>query len=136
MQLIQAYETFAGPAERIDAVWRLPMHAAVVSMALGRKAVELGIAPQRLHHVPNGLDHSVFSPSRPVVGRPPRLSFLAHETPVKGLAEAIAVARGVHRERPDVPIVAVRGAGATEVDTVVHHLRSRPVRADFGRRGL
>jgi glycosyltransferase involved in cell wall biosynthesis len=106
MQLLQAYETFAAPAERIDAVWRLPMHAAVVSMALWRKGVELGVAQERLHHVPNGLDHSIFSPIRPFAGRAPQVAFLAHETPVKGLAEAIAVARIVHRESPDVPIVA------------------------------
>jgi hypothetical protein len=109
MQLLQAYETFAAPADRIDAVWRLPMHAAVVSSALRDKGLELGVPPSHLHVVPNGLDHAVFAPTRPVRDRPPQLAFLAHETPIKGLAEAIEVAVRVHRARPDVPIVAFGG---------------------------
>jgi L-malate glycosyltransferase len=109
MQLLQAYETFAAPADRIDAVWRLPMHAAVVSTALRDKGIELGVPASRLHVVPNGLDHAVFRPARPVRDRPPQLAFLAHETPIKGLAEAIEIAVRVHQARPEVPIVAFGG---------------------------
>src|SRR6476661_5239900 len=33
LQLMQAYESWGGPPDRVDAVWRLPWHKAVVSDA-------------------------------------------------------------------------------------------------------
>ncbi len=106
MQLIQAYETWAGPADRVDAVWRLPIHAAVVSESLRQRGLALGVPEQRLHVVPNGLDHSVYRLQEPVTNRAPCVAFLAHSVPVKGLAEAVDVVRVVHEQRPDAAILA------------------------------
>ena len=106
MQLIQAYETWAGPAEQIDAAWRLPIHAAVVSHNLKRKGIDLGVPAHRLHVVPNGLDHGIYRADLVVPNRPPCLTFHASANPVKGLADAIEVVHRVHRRRPDVAITA------------------------------
>lgn len=109
MQLIQAYETFAGPAARVDATWQLPAPMAVVSRSLCRKARELGVPEALIHYVPNGLDHSIFHPIHPVDRRPPTVAFLAMEPPVKGLTDAIEVVRRVHRVRPDATFIAFGG---------------------------
>lgn len=106
MQLIQAYEDWAGPVDRVEATWRLPIQTAVVSTALRKKGLELGVPADRLHLVPNGLDHQVFRPSHPIAGRPQRVAFLASDSPVKGLPDALAVAQAVYRARPEIPIVA------------------------------
>lgn len=106
LQLIQAYEDWAGPKERVDAVWRLPFPAAVVSRSLYAKGVELGVPARRLHLTPNGIDHSVFRVARPVRDRAPCIAFLAHESPVKGLSDAIDTVRLVRSQRPDAEVVA------------------------------
>lgn len=108
-QLLQAYEVWAGPKERVDAVWRLPIHSAVVSNSLRERGIAMGVPADRLHLVPNGLDHSLYRLRQPIAGRPPQVTFLSHPAPVKGLAEAIEVVRLVHAARPDVPIVAFGG---------------------------
>jgi glycosyltransferase involved in cell wall biosynthesis len=109
MHLVQAYETFAGPAERIDAVWRLPIHMAVVSGSLRRKALDLGVSEELIHDVPNGLDHSVFHTTRTPLDRPPHVAFLAMDTPVKGLVDAVEVVRRVQRVRADARFIAFGG---------------------------
>ncbi|HTZ43836.1 MAG TPA: hypothetical protein VMB79_08220, partial [Jatrophihabitans sp.] len=54
MQLIQAYEVWAGPADRVEATWRLPFETVVVSRSLHQRALALGVDPGRLHLAPNG----------------------------------------------------------------------------------
>jgi glycosyltransferase involved in cell wall biosynthesis len=106
MQLLQAYEVWAGPADKVDAVWRLPIHSAVVSRALYRRAMELGLPPKRVHVVPNGIDTALFNVTTPIASRPPTVAVLAHPAPVKGLAESVEVLNRVHAARPDVPMLA------------------------------
>lgn len=106
MQLLQAYESWAAPAETIDALWRLPVHSAVVSRSLFRRALELGVPASRVHLVPNGIDTATYRVRQPIAGRPPCVVTLAHPAPVKGQREAIQVLERVHAERPDVPLVA------------------------------
>ena len=106
MQLLQAYEAWAAPAEMIDALWRLPIHSAVVSRSLYRRALDLGVPPERVHLVPNGIDISTFKVTAPIASRPARVSVLAHPAPVKGLAESVDVLKRVHAARPNVPLVA------------------------------
>lgn len=106
VQMVQAYETWAGPAAEVDATWLLPMHLAVVSESLRRKGIELGVPSSRLHVVPNGLDSSVFHSEEPVGRRLPQVTFLSHPSPVKGLVDSIRVAELIHQRRPDVKFVA------------------------------
>jgi len=106
MQLIQAYETWAAPQATIDATWRLPIHAAVVSGDLKRKGIELGVPADRLHVVPNGLDHSTYHVDSAGFGRARMVAFQASTNPAKGLVDAIEVAHRIHAKRPDVTVTA------------------------------
>ena len=125
LQLMQAYESWGGPKDRVDAVWRLPWHKAVVSAALSRIASSLGVPSDLLHHVPNGLDVDVYSIASAVRDRPPSVLTLAHPAPEKGLAEAVEVMRRIHEARPDAALVAFGGLRrpATLPDFVTYHQR-------------
>ncbi|MEO7288211.1 MAG: glycosyltransferase family 4 protein, partial [Jatrophihabitantaceae bacterium] len=134
MQLIQAYEIWAGPSERVQATWRLPMHTVVVSESLYRLGLELGVPEQRLHLAANGIDHEVFQVRTPVAGRAPCVSLLAHDAPVKGLAEAVAACRIVHQARPEVRFLAFGGAPRPAMlPDFIEYLR-RPLGADLAER--
>ncbi len=106
MQLLQAYEDWAAPAETVDALWRLPVHLAVVSQDLRARAADLGIPAGRVHLVPNGIDTATYRVRAPVEGRRPCIATLAHPAPVKGQEAAFEVFRRVHAARPDVRLVA------------------------------
>jgi len=109
MQLIQAWEVWAGPEDRVLATWRLPFDTVVVSESLYQRGLALGLDPQRLHLAANGIDHELFQVRRPVTDRAPCVAFLAHDAPVKGLAEAIETLRLVHERRPDIELLAFGG---------------------------
>ncbi|SOD70302.1 glycosyltransferase involved in cell wall bisynthesis [Jatrophihabitans sp. GAS493] len=127
LQFMQAYETWGGPVDRVDATWRLPFHTAVVSETLMRKGREFGIPDERLHLVPNGLDHELCRPAAPVEGRGPCVAFLVHEAAVKGLADTIAVAERIRAARPDATFIGFGGRRApAELPEWVEYVR-RPV---------
>ena len=110
MQLIQAYETWAGPKERVDATWLLPLHTVVVSESLYQRGLSMGVPAERLHLAPNGIDQETFRLRSPIEGREATVSFLVHEMPVKGLREAIATCELVHAAAPQVKFRAFGGA--------------------------
>lgn len=109
MQLIQAWETWAGPQDRIEATWRLPFETVVVSASLYQRGLDLGLDESRLHLAANGIDHELFQVRTPVADRAPCVAFLAHDAPVKGLAEAIEALTIVHAQRPDIELLAFGG---------------------------
>lgn len=86
-----------------------------------------GVDPDRLIHVPNGLDHDVFKPTRPLEGRPPRVASLVSWLPAKGSRRAVEILERVREEIPELEVTTF-GAGdeahpipewmdyATEVD--------------------
>lgn len=111
MQLLQAYESWAAPAETVDALWQLPVHSAVVSHSLHQRALDLGVPAERVHLVPNGIDTETYAVTEPIATRPPCVVVLAHPAPVKGQAESIEVLRRVHAARPDVPMMAFGSHG-------------------------
>lgn len=106
LQLIQAYEVWAGPTARVDATWRLPFPIAVVSKSLIETGLRLGIPRSALHYVPNGIDHRTYRVTRPIERRRPCVAILAQEAPVKGLADSVEVLRAIHQARPDVQLLA------------------------------
>ncbi|SDI84171.1 Glycosyltransferase involved in cell wall bisynthesis [Frankineae bacterium MT45] len=106
MQLIQAYETWMGPVDRVEATWRLPMHIAVVSHGLLDRAAHLGLPDRRLHLVPNGIDTSVFNQGSATGGRPPHLAVNVSLASVKGFDDAVETLRLVHEALPELPITA------------------------------
>jgi glycosyltransferase involved in cell wall biosynthesis len=109
MQLIQAWEVWAGPRDRVEATWRLPFETVVVSQSLYQRGLDLGLDRSRLHLAANGIDHELFQVRTPVAQRSPCVAFLAHDAPVKGLAEAVEALSIVHRQRRDIDLLAFGG---------------------------
>lgn len=100
--LIQGYEIWAGPKERVEATWRLPMYKVAVSNWLYDLGKTLSAHPMR--HIPNAVDHRHFrivNPSRP---RQPGIIGVYNLQPMKGSQDSISVFRRVHQRYPDVRI--------------------------------
>ena len=134
VQLMQAYETWAGASERVEAVWRLPWHKVVISRALAKTAACLGVPEELVHRVPNGLDHSTFRVSRPPNTRAPMVLALAHESPAKGLVDVEAVFHTIHAKQPDTRLVTFGGTRRpASLPGFVEHHRSPtgPILADL-----
>jgi glycosyltransferase involved in cell wall biosynthesis len=129
LQLMQAYESWGGPKDRVDAVWRLPWHKAVLSRALWQTGSSLGVPVELMHLVPNGLDTDVYTTRLPIAGRRPTVLTLAHPAPEKGLVEAVDVMRRVHRERPDTAFAAFGGLRRPAVLPEFVRYHQRPVGA-------
>jgi glycosyltransferase involved in cell wall biosynthesis len=86
---LQSHETWSGPADQVDASWRLPLHKLVIARWLAARAGELGTGP--VDHVPNFVDETFFvEPRPPVVRQPGRVAMLWHEHPVKGSDVGVA----------------------------------------------
>jgi glycosyltransferase involved in cell wall biosynthesis len=96
--LLQSYETWSGPVERVDATWRLPFTRIVIARWLQQLAASLGALPVR--YVPNSIDEAVFPLIRSVHDRPPRITMLWHPHEVKGSATGLQAVADVRRERP------------------------------------
>jgi glycosyltransferase involved in cell wall biosynthesis len=93
LQLIQSYETWHGPVERVDAVWRSGLTVLVIARWLAELGQQLTDAP--MHLVPNAVDTEVFTP-QPVARDPHLVAMLWHADRVKGSdvgARALLAAR-------------------------------------------
>ena len=98
-EFLQSYETWSGPATRVDASWRLPLHTLVIAGWLADKADELGAGPVRI--VPNFVDPVLASV--PAAGRardPRRVAMLWHQHPVKGSDVGLAALELARRQEP------------------------------------
>lgn len=104
--LIQSYETWGAPEERVDATWRAPIAKVVIARWLYRKGIELGVPDHEMTHVPNAIDHDVFRLERPIAERPARVCMLASTSPVKGLATGVEALARAKRNMPELEAVA------------------------------
>src|SRR5690625_193459 len=87
--LLQNYEIWGGPKDRVDATWRLPLDKVVIARWFLDKGAELGVSRSEMTHIPNGIDFSVFQLLRPIEERPPRVAMLASSVVTKGLADGL-----------------------------------------------
>lgn len=87
--LIQHHETWAGPAEAVDATWRLPLRKVVIARWLYDLGLDLGVDPSFMRLVPNGIDHATFRVLAPVADRPKRVAMLYSEWVWKGADDGI-----------------------------------------------
>lgn len=93
--LIQGYETWWGSKERVHASWHAPLRKVVISEWLYNIGLELGIRPDDMVHIPNGVDPAIFRMTEPIESRTPRIAML-YEPGLKGGedgVEAMAIAR-------------------------------------------
>jgi glycosyltransferase involved in cell wall biosynthesis len=98
--LIQSYEDWNGPEERVRESWLLPLHKIVISQWLMRMAERYGEA-QRTDCIPIGLDLARFRITTPIEERTtPRVGMLAHANENKGMRDGIEALEAVRAEIP------------------------------------
>ena len=123
----------------------LPLADALVTVSrpMGEALAELGVRPDRIHLVPNGIDASVFGrqtkeEARRALGIDgPMILYVGRMEPQKGFSELIEAFETVHRKRPDALLVLV-GDGiwqsraedaARRFDGKIVYAGPRPLRA-------
>jgi glycosyltransferase involved in cell wall biosynthesis len=104
--LVQGYETWDFPRERVEASWRLPF----VKLAVSRWLCDLiAAAGERAVHVRNSADPEMFGVDRPVAGRiEPSLLWPHHALAWKGSGDVAAV---LEELRAAVPGLRARAFG-------------------------
>ena len=97
--LIQHFENWAGPEDRVIGTWKLPLRKIVISKWLGDVARSLG---EQFVYIPNGLDFRKFGIDEPIEKRPSsHVMMLYHDHVWKGSADglqALKIARSRHSE--------------------------------------
>lgn len=106
-----------GPRRRLQ--WALPRARRVVAVSrpLAERAIELGVSPDDIDIVPNGIDRDVFKPAdraqaRLELGLEPsgKLAlYVGHLKETKGVHDLLHAFRRVGAEQPDARLVLVGG---------------------------
>jgi len=100
--LIQSWETWDGPEDRVRATWMTPLKKIVVARWLRDIASELGV---QCSYIPNGIDFTKFGLDAPIESRNPnQLMMLYHSHPVKGSADGLEALTLVAKELPDLRV--------------------------------
>jgi glycosyltransferase involved in cell wall biosynthesis len=87
LYLIQHYETYAGPPERVDATWKAPLQKIVISKWLEDIAASFG---ETARIIPNGLDHISFGCDIDNADRRgSAVAMMSHPAEWKGTADGI-----------------------------------------------
>ncbi|HYX43504.1 MAG TPA: glycosyltransferase family 4 protein [Acidimicrobiales bacterium] len=101
--LIQHYEVWDGPKQRVDATWKAPLRKVVIAQWLIDVGRSLGL--DDMVRIPNGLDHSRFRLSRGIADRGPRVAMLSSPARLKGTAEGVAALVRARRAVPRLEAV-------------------------------
>jgi glycosyltransferase involved in cell wall biosynthesis len=108
--LIQSWETWAGPEDRVRATWMTPLKKIVVARWLRDIAGELGV---ECSYIPNGIDLQQFGVDTPIESRDPnRLMMLYHSHPVKGSADGLEALALIKKQLPDLRVTLFGTAAA------------------------
>jgi glycosyltransferase involved in cell wall biosynthesis len=101
--LIQSWETWNGPEERVRATWKAPLNKVVIARWLQEKAGSLGV---ECSCIPNGLDFDRFGLDVAIEERDPnQVMMLYHPHPVKGTLDGIKALSIAKREVPELRAV-------------------------------
>jgi glycosyltransferase involved in cell wall biosynthesis len=106
LYLIQGYETWSLPPERLHPTYNLPFHKIAVSSWLKEKVDAVATSCVEAVLL-NGVDLDHFTPPQPDV-RPhakPTILLLSHDAPKKGFADGVAALEQIRMRFPDVNIV-------------------------------
>jgi len=100
--LIQSWETWAGPEDRVRATWETPLNKIVIARWLREMARELGV---ECSYIPNGIDFAQFGLDKPIETRNPnQLMMLYHTHPVKGSADGLEALYLAKKGLPDLRV--------------------------------
>jgi len=106
--LIQHYESWLAPAERIDATWHEPLKKVMVAEWLVKKGLEMGVPPDDMIHIPNAVNHSIFKLKNPVENRTVRVA-MSYGPDWKGGEDGIEALMLAKTEFPSLQAVAFCG---------------------------
>lgn len=84
--LIQHYEVWDGPEDRINATWRMPFTKVVIANWLCDVAEQMG---EGSVYIPNGLDFSHFNCVTPIEARANSVAMMVHDSEWKGTADGL-----------------------------------------------
>ncbi|MBP2658166.1 MAG: glycosyl transferase family 1 [Firmicutes bacterium] len=101
--LIQGYETWDGPKDRVDATWKASMKKIVVAKWLYELGCEMGASD--LCHIPNGIDLNKYCIHKRVSNRVPRVAMLYSKLSIKGSNEGIEALIIAKRKLPSLQAV-------------------------------
>jgi glycosyltransferase involved in cell wall biosynthesis len=101
--LIQSWETWAGPEDRVRATWKASLKKIVIARWLQDMARELDV---ECTYIPNGIDFEQFGLDNPIENRNPnQLMMLYHAHPVKGSADGLEALALIKKELPDARVI-------------------------------
>ncbi len=110
LYLIQHYEVWAGPTDRVDATWRLPMPKVVIAEWLAERAAELGGGHVTVVH--NGLDLRALGVDvDPEDRTPTEVAMLWHSEEWKGTADGLEALGRVREDWPDLHLTVFSTSG-------------------------
>jgi glycosyltransferase involved in cell wall biosynthesis len=125
------------PADRVDAVWRLPFFKITIAqwlVDLGRK--RFGI--QEMALVPNSVDDGFRNAAQRTKGNPPTVGFLFHNAHFKDFPATRATITRLKEIRPDARFLSfgsmMPAPGELPADVEYHHLPSQETIAEIYRR--
>lgn len=102
--LIQHYENWSGPEERVKATWKMPLKKIVIARWLVEKAKELD--EEVVAYIPNGLDFMHFCIRVPIERREPaRVSMVYDPSTWKGPKDGIDALNMVKDEIPSLSAI-------------------------------
>jgi glycosyltransferase involved in cell wall biosynthesis len=101
--LIQGYETWCGPKDRVDETWRAPLHKVVVSAWLQNIGTQMGCTD--IVKIANGLDCSRLTVLTPITERPKRVAMMFSHAECKGSADGITALEAAKSKHPDLQAV-------------------------------
>lgn len=97
--LVQDFDPWLGPRERLQATWRLPFQKVTVSRWLYKQVVDAEGGPENVVNIPNGIDHERFHLTADMGQRPKQLVMFfrreSYKAPEDG-ALALEIAKRGH----------------------------------------
>lgn len=98
--LIQHYETWGGPKDRVDRTWLAPFHKMVVSRWLHEVGESLGA--RNMRYITNALDHDQFRVLNPGQARELSVLSMYQRAPWKGADDVLAIFGRLHERYPSL----------------------------------
>lgn len=99
--LIQDYETWGIPKERVDATWRLPIKKVIIAKWLYEKGVELGVGLDNMVYIPNGINQEFFCLERSIENRQKRVAMMFSSAERKGGMDGVKALELAKKEFPE-----------------------------------
>ena len=101
--IIQSYETWMGPKDQVDATWRMPLYKIIIAKWL----VDLGnsLKARGCTYIPNGIDHSHYRITQPILPRPHQIVMMCSHFALKGSREGVAALQLAKKQFPDLRVV-------------------------------